>query len=433
MLKKINEAVARFGLLQNAKNVTVALSGGADSMALLYALVELKDELGLKSITAAHFNHGIRGKEALRDQHFVEQQCKKLGINLFLGSADVPAFAKENNLSLELAARQLRYQFFETLDTGLIATAHTSSDNIETVLFNLTRGTALSGICGIPPKRDKYIRPLILCTRADIESYCAQKGIDFVTDSTNLSDDYTRNNIRHNVVPVLKQINQSAENAVSRMTAALREDEDFINNTVQKEFNSIYFDGVLSVKDFNVLHPAIAKRIIVKYCDICNVETDNFHINSIYDICLSGGKISLSQKNYAIVSDGVLKIENAKNQPTITNFKVNFEKTDNDLFKNNQKVHNLLLKNTLDCDKIVGKLLLRERKTGDTIRLKNKNCTKTLKKLYCEYKIPLCERDTWPVLADDEGVVWIYKIGVAERTAVDCASKNIYKIDVQKL
>ena len=232
MLKKINEAVARFGLLQNAKDVTVALSGGADSMALLYALVELKDELGLQSITAAHFNHGIRGKEALRDQHFVEQQCKKLGIKLFLGSADVPAFAKENNLSLELAARQLRYQFFETLDTGLIATAHTASDNIETVLFNLTRGTALSGICGIPPKRDKYIRPLILCTRADIESYCAQKGIDFVTDSTNLSDDYTRNNIRHNVVPVLKQINQSAENAVSRMTAALREDEDFINNTI---------------------------------------------------------------------------------------------------------------------------------------------------------------------------------------------------------
>lgn len=433
MLKKINEANARFGLLQNAKDVTVALSGGADSMALLYALVELKDELNLQSITAAHFNHRIRGDEALRDQNFVVAECERLGIKLFLGNADVPTFAKENNLSLELAARQLRYQFFDTLDTQLIATAHTASDNIETVLFNLTRGTALSGLCGIPPKRDKYIRPLILCTREDIENYCLQRGIKYVTDSTNLSDDYTRNNIRHNVVPILKGVNQSAENAVTRMTAALREDEDFINNIVQEEFNSICSDGVLSIKDFDVLHPAIAKRIIVKYCDSYGVEIDNFHINSIYDICLSGGKISLSQKKYAIVSDGILKIENAQNEPTSTNFKVEFEKANNDLFKNSQKVHNLLLKNTLDCDKIVGQLLLRERKAGDTIRLKNKNCTKTLKKLYCEYKIPLNERDTWPVLADDKGVVWIHKIGVAERAAADSVSKNIYKINVQKI
>lgn len=433
MLKKINEANARFGLLQNAKDVTVALSGGADSMALLYALVELKDELNLQSITAAHFNHRIRGDEALRDQNFVVAECERFGIKLFLGNADIPTFAKENNLSLELAARQLRYQFFDTLDTQFIATAHTASDNIETVLFNLTRGTALSGLCGIPPKRDKYIRPLILCTREDIENYCLQRGIKYVTDSTNLSDDYTRNNIRHNVVPILKGVNQSAENAVSRMTAALREDEDFINNIVQEEFNSICSDGVLSIKDFDVLHPAIAKRIIVKYCDSYGVEIDNFHINSIYDICLSGGKISLSQKKYAIVSDGILKIENAQNEPTSTNFKVEFEKANNDLFKNSQKVHNLLLKNTLDCDKIVGQLLLRERKAGDTIRLKNKNCTKTLKKLYCEYKIPLNERDTWPVLADDKGVVWIHKIGVAERAAADSVSKNIYKINVQKI
>ena len=434
MLKKINEAVARFGLFQKSSDVTVALSGGADSMALLYALLELKEKLGIKNIYAAHFNHGIRGDEALRDQNFVAAQCENLGVKLFLGSADVPSYAKQNNLSLELAARELRYQFFETLDTDLLATAHTASDNAETVLFNLSRGTALSGLCGIPPKRDRYIRPLILCTRDDVENYCAQNGIEFVTDSTNLSDDYTRNNIRHNVVPVLKQVNQSVENAVSRMTATLYEDEDFINKTVNKEFDSVYQKGVLLVKELSGLHPAIAKRIIVKFCEINDIEIDNFHINKIYDICLSGeGKISLSQKNYAIVSGGILKIDNSKKQPDLTKFKVEFKKTQNDLFKKNQKVHNLLLKNILDCDKIVGQLVLRERMTGEVIRLKNKNCTKTLKKLYCEYKIPLNERDVWPILADDQGVVWVHKIGVAERAAADETSKNIYKINVEKI
>ncbi len=433
MLKKVTEAINRFKLTTNINRITVALSGGADSMALLYALLELKSDLGIKSVNAAHFNHQIRGEEALRDQEFVQNQCKKLGVQLVVGSADVPQFAKENGMSLELAARELRYQFFETLDTDAVATAHTASDNIETVLFNITRGTALSGLCGIPPKRDKFIRPLIFCTRSDIESYCEQNDIGFVTDSTNLSDDYTRNNIRHNVVPVLKGVNQSVENAVSRMTSSLREDDDFINEFVQKEFERIFAQNKLLLNGFDGLHPAIAKRIISKYCSILNVEVDYFHINSIYDICISGGKINLPQNYFAYTCDGYLEIDN--NQKTVldSEFSVEIQKTENNLFENKQKVHNLLLKNILDCDKIVGQLNLRTRESGDTIRLKNKNCTKTLKKLYCEYKIPLEERNNLPVLCDDKGVVWVHKIGVAERCAADSASKTIYTINVKKI
>ena len=430
MLKKVTEAVNRFGLLQNAQRVTVALSGGADSMALLCALSALKDDLKIKRLTAAHFNHQIRGDEALRDQNFAAEQCKRLGIELVIGAADVPQYAKEQGISLELAARKLRYEFFETLDTDVIATAHTASDNIETVIFNLTRGAALSGLCGIPPKRDKYIRPLILCTRDDVEYYCSQNGIEFVTDSTNLCDDYTRNKIRHNVVPVLKSVNASAENAVSRMSASLREDEDFINSAVQKEYVALFSDGVLCLNGFDSLHPAIAKRIVAKYCDFSGIEADNFHINAIYDICLSGGKTSLPDNKSATVQNGVLKIHS--NQKQIPIFDVKIEKQANNLFENNKKVHNLLLKNILDCDKIVGQLVLRCRSAGDTVRLKNKNCTKTLKKLFCEYKIPLDERENLPVLCDDEGIVWIHKIGVAERCAADQNSTQIYKIDVKQ-
>lgn len=432
MLKKVTEAVARFQLLQNVGHITVALSGGADSMALLDALLQLKDELGIESISAAHFNHCIRGDEALRDQSFVQQQCKNRGVECLVGTANVPEFARQNHMSLELAARELRYKFFDSIGTDAIATAHTASDNIETVIFNLTRGTALSGLCGIPPKRDKYIRPLLLCTRDDVENYCAQNGIEFVTDSTNLSDEYTRNKIRHNVVPVLKSFNEAAENAVVRMTASLREDEDFINRVVKKQYNELLRDGVLSADEIRNLHPAIAKRVIAKYCNAFGIKADNFHINRIYGICVAGGKISLSGDMTAAYDNGNLKISSAKKQLTTATFTVDITECDNDLFKNCEKVHNLLLKNILDCDKIVGKLVLRQRESGDTVRLKNKNCTKTLKKLFCEYKIPTDEREVWPVLADDKGIVWIHKIGVADRCAADKNSLKIYKIAVER-
>lgn len=433
MLKKVIEAVKRFDMVKNASHITVALSGGADSMALICVLLALKEELNIKKISAAHFNHQIRGDEALRDQNFVENFCKDRGIDCFVGSADAPEFAKQNGLSLELAARKLRYEFFDSLETDVIATAHTASDNIETVIFNLTRGTALIGLCGIPPVREKYIRPLIFCTRNDIEEYCKQNGIDFVTDSTNLCDDYTRNKIRHNVVPILKDINSSAENAVTRMSASLREDEDFISGIASQKYSELRCENGLMLDGFMLLHIAVAKRIIARFCNESGLDVDSFHINAIYDVCVSGGKTSLPQNKSAIARDGILTITDSNERHKNVEFSVDITKTDNDLFGKNQKVHNLLLKNILDCDKIVGELVLRTRQSGDSVRLKNKNGTKTLKKLFCEYKIPLEERENLPVLCDDQGIVWIHKIGVAERSAADKESASLYKITVKKI
>lgn len=433
MLKKVIETVKGFDMLKNAKHVTVALSGGADSMALLDVLLTLKEELNINKISAAHFNHQIRGDEALRDQKFVEDYCKQREIDCFVGSADVLDFAKQNGLSTELAARKLRYAFFESIATDLIATAHTASDNTETVIFNLTRGTALSGLCGIPPVRDRYIRPLILCTREDIENYCKQNTISFVTDSTNLCDDYTRNKIRHNVIPVLKGINSSTENAVSRMSASLREDEDFIGGIAKQKYGELHRKNGLALDGFEFLHSAVAKRIIAYFCGDFGLEVDSFHINAVYEICLLGGKTSLPLNKSAVTSDGLLMIVDSNAQPENVEFLVDIIKTDNDLFKKGEKVHNLLLKNILDYDKIVGELVLRTRQSGDSIRLKNKNGTKTLKKLFCEYKIPHDQRENLPVLCDEKGIVWVHKIGVAERCAADENSSSIYKIDVKKL
>ena len=233
MENKVLSAIKRFSLLEKGDVVTVALSGGADSVSLLYALLAVSDELGI-TVNAAHLNHSIRGEEAERDQQFVTNLCKKLKVELFCEKRDVPAFAKENGLSLELAARKVRYEFLEGVAQGKVATAHTASDNLETMIFNLARGTSLKGLSGIPVKRGIYIRPLILCTRQNVEDYCKENEISFVTDSTNLSDDYSRNKIRHNVIPVLKEINCAAEESALRTSFGIAEDISYLESASQE-------------------------------------------------------------------------------------------------------------------------------------------------------------------------------------------------------
>ncbi len=434
MKNKVLQAINKFSLLENVTCVTVALSGGADSMALLNVLYELKDQLNI-NIAAAHFNHKIRGIEADRDEQFVRDFCESKGIELFVSCANVLSISKENHESVELTARKLRYEFLKSVaNGGVVATAHTASDSLETMLFNLTRGTALKGLCGIPARRDIFIRPLILCTRDDIEQYCKENNIDFVTDSTNLCDDYTRNKIRHNVIPVLKQINPSVENAVSRTALSIAEDCSFIDAFAKTEFeNRLTKDGLI-IENFDKLHICVAKRVIMRYYELVFDDTpDNFHINGIYDICLKGGNLSIQNSMYAVCKNKILKFckQNAE-QSKKRKFNVKISKEVNDLYKKGQKINNLFLKNTLDCDKIVGQLTVRTRCSSDSIKIKNRNCTKTLKKLYTEYKVPVCDRDTLPVIADDMGVVFVYGIGVAERCAVDENTKDIFKITVKE-
>lgn len=428
MINKVLKAIDDFDLLKDSKHITVALSGGADSMALLTALNELKAVLGF-TLDAAHFNHQIRGCEADRDQNFVAEYCKGLGIELFIGSCDIPKVAKESGLSLELAAREERYRFLKNVGCGVIATAHTLSDNLETVLFNLTRGTALKGLCGIPAKREAFIRPLIYCTREDVEEYCSKNNIPYVTDSTNLCNDYTRNKIRHNVVPVLKEINPAAEEALLRTVTSLSEDCDLLENLANTELKARTKDETyLSVADFSSLHKAIAKRIIAKFSLRCLSQSpDYLHINQIYEICINGGRTSISGNKSAVVSNGYLSFsDNGEIVPQYS-YELKTQEKNIEYFKN---VHGLLLNNLLDCDKIVGKLVFRTRLPGDRVYLNKANGTKTLKKLYTEYSVPLSERSVWPVISDNKGVVWINGVGVAKRCAVTHDTKRVLSIEV---
>lgn len=426
MINKVLDAIKKFSLLQKGDDVTVALSGGADSVSLLYALLSIKDELGI-TVNAAHLNHLIRGEEAERDQKFVTDLCEKLGVTLFCEKVDVPKISKENGISLELAARQVRYEFLERVATGKVATAHTASDKLETMIFNLARGTSLKGLCGIPTKRGIFIRPLILCTRQNVEDYCKQNNLSFVTDSTNLCDDYSRNKIRHNVIPVLKGINSSVEESALRTSQSLMEDNSYLENISEEILFKNLCDNGLSVKDCENIAPAIFKRVIKRNFEILfpEIMLDNRHINDIYSICLcGGGKLNLPSNVYAVVKNGYLSYEDEEIKNTV-NFAVKVTE--------NENVNNLFSNNVIDCDKIIGKWILRTRLEGDKIRLYKRGVTKTLKKLFTENKVPNELRDKIPVIADEKGVIWVYGMGVCERVAVTKNTRKILEVEVQEL
>ncbi len=424
-------AIKQFSMLDKSHNITVALSGGADSVTLLHILYELKDELGI-TISAAHLNHMIRGEEALRDENFAREECRKLGIPFFCERADVPKYAKEHRKSTELAAREIRYEFLSRVSDGLIATAHTASDNIETMIFNLARGTGLKGLCGIPPVRGNIIRPLIFCTREEIEEYCRAKRLKFVTDSTNLSDDYSRNKIRHIIVPVLKEINAAAEKNAVRTAASLYEDELFLRSCADKFLSENISNGTLDVS--NLPAEPVAKRSLKIFSEAAmnSAVLDSEHISSIYSVAQNGGKTSLPENKSAETINGRLYIKNSDIKLPETQFFVSTVRQKNNLFEKNKKVNNLLLNNSLDCDKIMGKSVVRTRLPGDTIRLKGRGCTKTLKKLMNELGIPKEYRDSIPVIADDMGVIWIYGIGTAQRCAVTEKTSDILIINVSE-
>ena len=215
-------ALRQYSLFTQGDRIAVGVSGGADSVALLRFLAVLREEYRWELIVC-HIHHGLRGAEADRDEQFVRELAGQLGLPYAVRHIDAAALALENHLSVEEAGRNARYAFFaETAgEGGRIATAHTLDDTIETVLMNLIRGTGLHGLCGIPRTRGNIVRPLLDVTRAEVEEYLALLGQPYCTDSTNLSDDYTRNRVRHDILPRLRELNPNFTGAMARMLPQL--------------------------------------------------------------------------------------------------------------------------------------------------------------------------------------------------------------------
>lgn len=415
--------------------VVCAVSGGADSVCMLHVLMSLRNALGV-TVEAAHFNHHLRGAESDRDEAFVRELCASLDIPLHSGGGDVRARAAKTHESVEEAARALRYAFFSSLP-GLIATAHTQDDNLETVLLNLTRGTGLAGLCGIPPKRERFIRPMLTVSRAEIEAYIRHNGLSYVTDSTNLLPDARRNRLRQSVIPLLKAENPSLCETAFRMCRLLETDEVQLSAQAKEALRQARLPDGVRCSVLTAYPEAIRTRAVrLLLGEIHAPKLSERHISAVDRLLFSecpSARVSLpggftAQREYdrlllmagspaAFEPVALLIGKSAVLQPLGLRIFCEWQ-------ENFSEIQNTLSTFAVKCDTISSttQILFRPRRTHDAMRVSGGR--KPLKKLMIDRKIPLNRRDLLPVAADEHGILGVYGIGVnLDRAAApgDCA------------
>lgn len=418
------ELTQKFNMLSPGDKLLCAVSGGADSMCLLHLMKENAEKLGI-TVMAAHFNHRLRGSEALRDEAFVKDYCVKNGIPCVSGSGDVRAYAEENKLSTEEAARILRYEFLERTaeENGCtrIATAHNADDNAETVLLNLTRGSGTKGLCGIPPVRGAFIRPILDKSRKEIEKYLLENNIPHVEDSTNAQDEYSRNKIRHYVMPVLNELNPSFSEAVMRTSRLMSEDEEALSKMAESFIDAELKDGALPAAGLRKLPKAVLSRV---FRIMCGRSLSYAHAVSLYGL-LEGEGLSyadihgmrVSRDNgyiyFGVSTEKLPELEIRPGESVSADgisVSAEIKNADSEVFNS---VNTFCFKS----DSVCGKMFLTPRKDGDKIRLSRRNCTKTLKALFSEKKMTQAQRNMTAVIRDEKGVIAVQGFGVCERCA----------------
>lgn len=399
MLNKLTAFIRQYDMIHPGDRIVCAVSGGADSIALLFGLYLLKEKLGIY-LEAAHFNHHLRGAESDRDEAFVRSFCDRYDIPLHVGSAQVQPGRK----GLEAAAREARYGFLQTLP-GKIATAHTADDNAETVLMHLIRGTGLKGLGGIMPVNGRIVRPMLQVTRNDVESFLDEYYVNHIEDSSNHGDDFLRNRIRHHVMPLLYQENPRLSENLSDMALRLRLDEGYLSQQA---------DSVcVTVPELRQQHPAVRCRVVEKFLKAEGVrEPEQTHIAAVDGLLFSekpsakadlpgGITVSRSYDHLVVLRQAEPLPETQLPCPgklTVSGYRIR-------VFPAEEII------NTPDTFTVAisGNLILRPRRSGDTIRLSGG--TKSLKKLFIDRKIPAAQRDSIPVLEDDAGLLAVYGIG----------------------
>ena len=441
LYEKALKTVEDFGMIKAGEKITVGVSGGADSTVLLDFLCRLRETKKI-GIEVCHINHCLRGEESDRDEEFVRKMCERLGVGCRLLKVDIKKAAEEAGISSEECGRNVRYGFFEEVACGgKIATAHTLSDSMETAVFNIARGAGLKGICGIPPVRGNIIRPLIECTRREVEEYASERGLEFVTDSTNLTDDYTRNKIRHNVIPGLYAINGSYDRAFLRMSKGMRKVWEYLGSQADELIGRAKSGDGYDAKTFSASPEVIRSEAIIKLFNEKGIPVSEKRVDSVLS-SLSKGKYveQLDGKTYFCLDNGVFRITERPDAEGNEEFSIPLKEGEygvnseyelkctiisGEKYKNLKKINQDILKNSFDYGKLIGKAVVRNRIEGDKISLAGRNCSKTLKKLFNENGIPVEERGSIPCVADDRGIVWVAGVGCDKRAAIDENSEKI--------
>lgn len=401
MLNKLKRFIRQYGLIEPGDRVIAAVSGGADSVALLFGLYLLRDTMDF-SLEAAHFNHHLRGAESHRDEGFVREFCDRYDIPLTVGGGQITAGKK----GLEAAARDARYAFLRSLP-GKVATAHTADDNAETVLMHLIRGTGLKGLGAIAPVNGNVIRPMLSATRADVEAFLEEYCLPHVEDSSNAADAFLRNRIRHDVMPLLKRENPRLAENISSMALNLRLDEDYISRETERDM-----PGVEALK---AMHPAVRRRYLERFLKRNGVrEPEQSHIAQAEELLFSRSpSAKMNFPGDVVIArqyDRLCRLEETPPQE---------ERVLDCPGSVEIPGLGIRVECEMSCSPVKtteaftvspqGPMVVRCRRAGDVIRLSGGS--KPLKKVFIDRKIPAAQRGMIPVVADARGILGVYGLG----------------------
>ena len=460
VFEKVLSTIDKHNLIEDGDKIVLGISGGPDSVCLLHILNRLKEKLNIE-LYAAHMNHQIRGIEAQKDALYVADLCDKMGITYFVKSIDVPKYCSDNSLSIEEGARKLRYEMFHEIKqktkSNKIAIGHNLNDQAETVLMRIMRGTGLQGLRGIEYVRENgIIRPLLDVERKEIEDYCEVHNLNPRIDESNLENIYTRNKIRLELIPYMKDnFNTNLIESIVRMSNNLRSDSDYIESDAEEKFKDICkvsSDSVeVDINSFKKLHNAIKVRVLRKGIKSILGDTnfiDQKHIDDVMEfeseskinkmLTLPRGVFVYRRKNsilittteiveediefsYNIPSNGFVKIKEI-------NAIIETQTMTIDRYKNG-KVDKM--SRGFDFNKIKGGIVIRNRQQGDKIKLAGG--TKKLKDLFIDLKIPREERCKIPVIADEDGILQVGEYKSSENYKIDENTKEVLKIIFKKL
>ena len=425
-------------IVNSGETIAVAVSGGSDSMALLNYMRSQAKIYGIK-IIALNVEHGIRGQASVSDTEFVKEFCAKNDIPLLTYAVDCPKYAEENKLSIEQAARKLRYQCFNhAISNGTcnkIATAHHSRDNLESVLLNLFRGTGIKGVSGIEENyQNKIIRPFLSLKKEQIEEYIKDNDIPFVTDQTNFCDDYTRNYIRLNVLPEIKKIFPEAESSALRFSEIASIQHDFIDAQAKKAL-LLFTDKSEIILPLDRAPMGYAVIYALKNLGV-EKDWEKAHIDAVYRLSVgdNGKKVNLPQGIIAIKEyDRIVFYKETDSDSADRSFSVGKTPFNNFVISIEKTSNSVDLKSGFFCDKdkIPLTAVIRTKRDGDKFT-KFGGGTKSLNDYLTDKKVPLRLRDNLPILADGNNVLAIFGIAVSEKIKVDETTKTILKLKVSE-
>ena len=455
-LKRIENFISDYSLISMHDRIVLGVSGGADSVALLEVLNELKEKYSLR-LFVVHVNHGLR-EEAKEEAKYVESLCKERDIPFYLFNENVKELSEKMMIGIEEAGRFIRYESFEKVSKEVnadkIAVAHNTNDLSETMLFNLFRGTGVKGLASISPKRGNIIRPLLCVQRNEIEEFLKERKISFCVDKSNYSNEYSRNRIRNNILPVISdEISKEAVSHMGETAAQLRELNEFttsyceeaFKNIAKKKNKTVSFDKELFLKESVYIRKMLIKRAIDELVPH-NKDITHLHIEAVMNISEKSGskkanlpyeiEVTSSYKTIDFergvearekLKELKIPIEDGTYKYGDYNVTVKVLKTDAN-YAYSQKTYT----KCFDCDKIQGSLMIRSRSTGDEIVVNAKGAKKRLKDYMIDEKIPVDKREFIPILAVGNAVLWVVGFRISEAYKINKDTKRVMEITVSK-